>query len=205
MNRQFDDITLSAYVDGELDPSTMREVEAFLEVDTNAQKYVMNAVKTTARLRVFANEALVEAVPERLISAIGSWQKYEKDRRPALRALFRMAAAVLLILLGFGAGSLILPTGDRQFTAITSPFPASYSSVVDEALEHNLSGNSRQWQAPSDSLTITVTPVRTYRDKNGRYFREYQLEVVSETERRKINGLAYREEGKWKTKAVFYQ
>lgn len=205
MTRQFDEITLSAYVDGELDPATMREVEAFVETDADARKYIVNAVKTTARLRAFANEALVEAVPERLTSVIGPRPKNEKGRRPALHTLFRMAAAVVLVLLGFGAGSLMLPNGAGQFSALVTPFPASYSRVVDEALEHNLSGSPRQWQAPGDPLAITVTPVRTYRDKNGQYFREYRLEVVSENERRQVNGLAYREGGKWKTKAVFYQ
>lgn len=205
MTRQFDEITLSAYVDGELDPATMREVEAFVETDAEARKYVVNAVKTTARLRSFTNEAMQEAVPERLINVIRPRQKNEKGRRPAFHTLFRMAAAVVLVLLGFGAGSLMLPDGDGKISALVTPFPASYSRVVDEALEHNLSGSPRQWQAPGDPLAITVTPVRTYRDKDGQYFREYRLEVATGTERRQINGLAYRQDGKWKTKAVFYQ
>ena len=50
-----------------------------------------------------------------------------------------------------------------------------------------------------------VTPVKTYRDKNGQYFREYSMEVQTDTERHQINGLAYRKKGEWKTKAVYYQ
>jgi hypothetical protein len=183
----------------------MGEVEAFVETDAEAREYVVNAVKTTARLRAFTNEAMQEAFPERLINVIRPRHKHEKGRRPEFHTLFRMAAAVVLVLLGFGAGSLMLPEGDGQISALVTPFPASYSRVVDEALEHNLSGTPRQWQALGDPLAITVTPVRTYRDKNGRYFREYQLEVATGTELRQINGLAYRQDGKWKTKAIFYQ
>jgi surface antigen len=50
-----------------------------------------------------------------------------------------------------------------------------------------------------------VTPVKTYRDKNGQYFREFRMEVSTATERRQINGLAYRQNGEWKTKAVYFQ
>ena len=49
MTQKFDDITLSSYVDGELDPESMQEVEAFLESDTEARKSVVNAIRTTAR------------------------------------------------------------------------------------------------------------------------------------------------------------
>jgi hypothetical protein len=205
MNRQFDEITLSSYVDGELDPDSMREVEAFIENDANARKYVVNAIKTTARLRQTMNKVIYEEVPEHLIRTILAQRKKDELRFPAFHPLFRMAAALLLVLVGFGVGSFFQTTGNESFSTLSTPFPASYSRVVEEALEHNLSGTPRQWQSPQDQVVITVIPVKTYRDKNGQYFREYRLEVSTEKERRKINGLAYRQNGKWKTKAVFFQ
>ena len=77
MYQKFDDITLSSYVDGELDPESMREVEAFLESDSDARKYVVNAVRTTARLRESMNKVLYEEVPEHLINTILPQQKKE--------------------------------------------------------------------------------------------------------------------------------
>ena len=205
MKGQFDEITLSSYVDGELDPDSIREVEAFIENDASARKYVVNAIKTTARLRQNMNKVIHEEVPEHLIRTILAQPKKDKRRFPAFQPLFRMAAALLLVLVGFGVGSFLQTTGNGSFSTLSTPFPASYSRVVEEALEYNLSGKPRRWQSRQDQTVITVIPVKTYRDKNGQYFREYRMEVATEKEHRKINGLAYRQDGKWKTKAVFYQ
>ena len=205
MNRKFDDITLSSYVDGELDPESMREVEAFLESDSDARKYVINAIRTTARLRESMNKVLHEEVPEHLINTILPQQKKEGRRSTLFQPLFRMAAAIILILLCFGAGWLLPTNGDEPVFTMLTPFPAGYKQVVNDAMEHNLSGAPRQWQSPENQAVIIVTPVKTYRDKNGQYFREFRMEVSTATERRQINGLAYRQHGEWKTKAVYYQ
>jgi hypothetical protein len=205
MNQKFDDITLSSYVDGELDPESMREVEAFLESDSDARKYVVNAVRTTARLRESMNKVLYEEVPEHLINTILPQQKKEGRLSTVFQPLFRMAAAIILILLGFGAGWLVPTNGDEPVFTMLTPFPAGYKRVVNDAMEHNLSGAPRQWQSPENQAVIIVTPVKTYRDKNGQYFREFRMEVSTATERRQINGLAYRQNGEWKTKAVYFQ
>ena len=206
MNQQFDELTLSAYIDGELDPDTMREVDSFLEQDKNAQKYVLNAVRAAARLRRFMNGDLNENIPEHLISAIRPQPEKKQRRKALIYPLFRMAAAILLVLLGFGAGSFLQRDGNGDFSMLTAALPARYSQVVDQALEYNLSGTPREWQAPRSAVIVSVTPVKTYRDRSGLYYREYRLEVRAERERRQIKGLAYRTAGgKWKTKAVFYQ
>lgn len=205
MNRQIDDITLSSYVDGELDAESMREVESFLENDSYARKYVINAVRINARLRESMNKVMYEEIPEHLISAILPQQKRKRRLFPEFQPLFRMAAAIMFILLGFGAGSLLLNNGNEPLSTLATPFPASYNRVVNDAMEHNLSGTPHLWQSPEKQVVITVIPVKTYRDKNGQYFREYSMEVQTETARHQINGLAYRKKGEWKTKAVYYQ
>ena len=205
MNRQFDELTLSAYIDGELDPATMDEVEGFLEKDENARIFVLNAVGISARLRNSVNSALHERIPEHLITAVQPrWEK-KKHPRLGVPTLLRMAAALLLVLLGFGGGTLLEISCKEHYAVPFAPLPARYSRVVDEALENNLSGTPRQWRASQEPLIVTVTPVKTYRDKKGLYYREYRLEVATGTERTQLNGLAYREgSGKWKTKALFY-
>jgi surface antigen len=206
MNQQFDELTLSAYIDGELDPDTMREVDSFLEQDKNAQKYVLNAVRAAARLRRFMNGDLSENIPEHLISAIRPQPEKKQRRKALIYPLFRMAAAILLVLLGFGAGSFLQRDSNGDFSMLTAAMPTRYSQVVDQALEYNLSGTPREWQAPRSAVIVSVTPVKTYRDRSGLYYREYRLEVKAERESRQIKGLAYRTAGgKWKTKAVFYQ
>jgi hypothetical protein len=116
-----------------------------------------------------------------------------------------MAAAVALIVIGFGAGWLAPISEEKSAFSMPTPFPAGYNKVLHDAMEHNLSGSPRQWQFPESQAVIIVTPVRTYRDKNGLYFREFRMEVSTATERRQVNGLAYRQQGEWKTKAIYYQ
>jgi len=206
MNQEFDELTLSAYIDGELDPDTMREVDSFLEQDQGAQKYVLNAVRMTARLRNCMNGDLKENIPEHLIAAVQRQPPKRKRRKPVIHPLLRMAAAILLVLLGFGVGSFLKRGGNGDFAMLTAALPARYSQVVNQALEYNLSGTPREWQAPQSAVGVCVTPVKTYRDRSGLYYREYRLEVKAEHGSRQIKGLAYRTaDGKWKTKAVFYQ
>lgn len=205
MNQKFDERTLSAYVDGELDPETMRDVEAFVETDVNARLYVLNAVRTTARLRALSNEVLHEEVPEDLVSAIRSQPVAKERQKFRVQPFFRIAAAVLLILAGFGAGSVIQRDGNDRISLLSAPLTSQYGHVVDQALEYNMSGTPREWRAPQGPVIIMVTPVKTYRDSAGLYYREYLLEVSARKENRQITGLAYRTaDGKWKTKAVFY-
>lgn len=205
MKQKFDDITLSSYVDGELDPESMREVEAYLESDADARRYVVNAIKTSARLRESMNKVLYEEVPEHLINTLLPRQNKEYRRSTVFQPLFRMAAAIILILLGFGAGWLVPTKGDQLAFIMSTPFPASYNQVVQEAMEYNISGVPRQRQSPENQAVIIVTPVKTYRDKNGQYFREFRMEVSTATARRQVNGLAQRQKGEWKTKAVYFQ
>ena len=205
MNPKFDDITLSSYVDGELDPGLMGEVEAFVESNADARRYVVNAVKTTARLRESLNKVLYEEVPEHLIQTILPGPQKQSRLSAVFHPAFRMAAAIVLVLAGFGAGWLLPIGGNQPGFTMPAPFPAGYGQVVQEAMEHNLSGTPRQWESPENQAVIVVTPVRTYRDKSGQYFREFRMEVSTATERREVNGLAYRQKGQWKTKAVYFQ
>jgi len=205
MNHKLDDTTLSSYVDGELDAEAMRKVEAYLESDAEARNYVLNAIRITAHLRGDMNNVLHEEVPEQLIDTIFSQPKKKGRQSILLQPLLRMAASVVLILLGFGAGWLIPTPGDEPAFTLPTPFPAGYNRIVQEAMEYNLSGAPRQWQSPENQAVVIVTPVKTYRDKNGQYFREFRMEVSTATQSRQVNGLAYRQQGEWKTKAVYFQ
>ena len=71
MIRQFDERTLSAYLDGELDDATMQEVDEFLQKDAGARDYVLNAARTTAFLKAASNAILHEEVPEDLVADRG--------------------------------------------------------------------------------------------------------------------------------------
>lgn len=204
MKQTNDETILSAFLDGELDPAAMSEADMLLEKDESARSYVLDAVRATAFLRAKMKKVLHEEQPKRLLDALNT-QKITKQRSVFAHAsLMRVAAVLILSLLGFGSGMLLERSTIEQFPAFINPLPEPYCNVVDKALEFNRSGTPQEWQAPGGAVAVKVTPIRTYRDKNGVYYREYQLEVASSTERSQINGLAYRKlKGEWETKALF--
>jgi len=112
---------------------------------------------------------------------------------------------LLLVFLGFSAGGLIFRGGTDAPPVLLSDLPDRYQLVVDEALEHNLSGTNRMWQDPDTPETVRVTPTSTYRDSSGRFYREYRLEITANARHRQVTGLASRvAAGKWQTRALFF-
>ena len=203
MKKTNDETMLSAYLDGELDPAAMSEADMRLEKDEAARRFVLETVRTTAFLRANLKAVLHEENPKRLLDTLGAEKFTKTHRKPGFPHLLRVAAVLVLGLLGFGSGMLLERSTVVQFPAFINPLPEPYCQVVDKALEYNLSGTPQKWRAPGGTVDVTVTPVRTYRDKNGVYYREYQLEVASATERSQLNGLAYRKlKGDWETKAL---
>ena len=102
MTRQFDERTLSAYFDGELDDAAMQEVDEFLQQDAKAREYVLNATRTTAFLKAASNAILHDEVPEHLVAAVKSYGDRGGRHKPVVRTVFRIAAAIVLVLFGYG-------------------------------------------------------------------------------------------------------
>lgn len=205
MAQRYDEEILSAYIDGELVPAAMQEVEEIIEEEEFARAFIISSAITTARLRASMNQTLEEDVPEQLLAFMDDRTDEPDRHRSFFSGIVRLAAAIAILLGGFLAGKLLTPGGAISPPSLSADLPAPYRQVVNEALEHNLSGTSRQEQLSQDSITVTVTPVRTYRHSDGRYYREYRLEISGGDQPVSINGLAYRaERGRWATKAIYF-
>ena len=206
MIRQFDEKTLSAFIDGELDDIGMQEVDTFILQDGDAQKFVINTARTTAFLKAASNKILHEKVPDHLVDTIRSKSAVVKKPNIIARSIFQIAAAIVLVFIGFGAGNWIKSSQIVPLQTSVAPVLEQYGHIVNAALENNLSGNAREWSEPQKPTMVMVTPIKTFRDRNDIYYRQYRLEVVTKTHREKINGLAYRSSGgKWITKALFFE
>ena len=205
MKKTYDETILSAYIDGELDAATMGEVDSFLEKDREASGYMLDTIRTTARLKADMNAVLQEEVPQRLLDTLSPQQIARSRRKPLMRNLLRTAAVIILGIFGFGIGLLMERNTGENYPAQIAPLPARYGDVVNAALEFNLSGKSREWVAPRGSIDVKVTPVKTYRDQAGVYYREYRLELATGNRQSHVNGLAYRTaKGKWTTKVLYF-
>jgi anti-sigma factor RsiW len=92
MTVYIDDSTLAAYVDGELDPAQLREIDLLLASDPQARLKVRRMRETTALLRAACAESHFQDVPDRLLALV--------EKRPARTAnpwLRRMLAASVLL------------------------------------------------------------------------------------------------------------
>ena len=110
MTAHFDENTLSAYIDGELGPEELPAVEAFIEADDDARRYVLETVGVHARLRAEMNAVAHEEVPERLYAALQNSRRNKAPDWP-LRKLLQVAAALVLLVAGYGVAQLLQKTG----------------------------------------------------------------------------------------------
>lgn len=205
MTRQFDEKTLSAFFDGELDDLAMQEVDEFVRQDHGAQKYLLDAARTTAFLKAASNQILHEKVSDKLIDTVRRPGENGERRSAIFRPVLQIAAAIVLVVIGFGAGSLLKNEPLSVPMASVGSILEQYAPMVNAALENNLSGSPRKWSEPRQPV-IMVTPIKTFRDRNNIYFREYRLEVVTETYRQSVSGVAYRAGGgRWITKALYFE
>ena len=130
-------------------------------------------------------------------------------RLPPCRVLTRVSGSVERAVVGncrdFEGGNLtVFGRADFSFHVIVAR-KGRGREVVDAALEFNLSGKPREWRAPRGSIAVKVTPVKTYRNQEGIYYREFKMEVITDTRQSRINGLAYRTTGgKWATKVLYF-
>ena len=111
MTAEFDRLTLSAYMDGELDQQTMQSVERYLDNDADARRFAIEAMRTTVQLRAGSNAALHEPVPHRLQNVFASPSEKRLLWRGGYFPVVQLAAAFVLVVVGVGLGLIFQPDG----------------------------------------------------------------------------------------------
>jgi surface antigen len=227
-----DEGTLIAYVDGELDPQTAREVESGLAKDDRARKDVEHLRALAALTRVAFNDTLHEAVPQHLKDAalgrtvkgvtISQEQPHSGNvitftSKGGLGSMHRAlplglaaAAAFAGLVLGLGGGSVYTEASANkalQLAALSMQQDQNaMNQALNQALEVNVSGNALTWVNPDTGRSAAFTPVRTYQDKSGQFCREYRKDVKSTDRTDTTFGLACRDEsGMWKTRYLILE
>ncbi len=204
MAAEIDHFTLSAYMDGELDQQTMQSVERYLDNDADARRFVIEALRTTVLLRAGSNEALHEPVPHRLLNVIA--------RRPEKRRLWprghfpvmKLAAALALVVVGVGLGLIFQPTEAPPGQRLSYQPLSAYRQFISQSLETQLSGDPLALDLDVAGERIIITPIKTYRSKEGHYYRRYTMELISGDSQQTYRGMAYRiGKSDWRTAALF--
>lgn len=196
----FDDETLGAYVDGELDAAASAVIEATARTDQALAARIADARKLRSTMSGAFASVVAEAPPERLIKAVASTPKPAEPPKPAQAKVipFRKPAPP--------------PAPSQQ------PPPAQWSRPVWGAMAACLAvgiavGVVAPWEPKTDtslspsSLVVTALntqasgpaagPVRiglSFKAKDGGYCRTFAAGSTA--------GLACRERGAWTVKAA---
>ena len=193
---------LVAYVDGELDEEDVATVEAALALAPDLRAQASGLRDSAALLRPAFNEPMHEAPPARLLAAL------ERGRRHAApRIAWLAAAAVAVLVLGAGGGYVASDWRFQQIMQQTENTRLSdelaMRNALAEALETNISGTPVSWQSPTSGRSGQAVPVRTFRNAEGAFCREYRETVTLGTGVEEVFGIACRRDnGIWQTVAL---
>ena len=99
------------------------------------------------------------------------------------------------VAIGTLAGALI---GQEVGRSLDRADRVAMENSTHQALEYNQSHHSSTWRNPDTGHSGTTTPIRTYKEPDGRYCREYTQTVLIEGEQHKAYGTACRRpDGNW--------
>ena len=136
---ELDDSTLVAFVDGELDATTMREVAGLIAADSGAQEKVRRLRASAVLVQAaFADPAYQQVAPN-LVDMVARPASPEMAiRRPRRLALALAASAVAATLVGFAGGLTVSRTwapAEAPFTRQLLNEVADYHVVYAEEAE----------------------------------------------------------------------
>ena len=75
-------------------------------------------------------------------------------------------------------------------------------AALAQALDRTVSGETVAWRNPDSGSSGTVTPLRTFRARDGRWCREYEQAIDGPAGPERLVGIACRDAGAWRSEAV---
>ncbi len=199
--KEINDELIMAFVDGELDGQLAREVEESINRDPEAMKKADIFRDSAAMLRGVYDTPLYEPVPERLVESVREYGKGQRTHGlrdffarflhfPKWQPAFAMAV-VLLLVLGMAGGYLVSMMVSEP--GRLSPVLLT-SGEFSQGLDRTISGRTFTIAGAG----IRVTPIATFKDKEGHYCRQYEILSGKDGKHTFAQGVACRTpSGKW--------
>jgi surface antigen len=212
--------TLMAYADGELDEDGVRRVEEHLAKDAGAARTVRALREGAALARGAYQGAAREKVPDALRARIDAMLGAAEDRRVvafksgarfarwARTAPAALAASVAALAVGFLVIYQVLDwrleNQMARLEVLRAQDQKMLAEAVTQALERQVSGAALEWRNPRSGSRGAVTPVRTFRNADGQWCREY-IETATIGERDESwRGIACRDTaGAWRERVRY--
>lgn len=203
-----DELELSAYIDGELDPATSAALEARIETDDELRRRVDNLRRVNAAARAAFHHALYPAEETNPYQAVSDPIAVSQTPRGNQTGHWRQALAMAASMATFFVlGAATYGWWDqRDPTDAHSSGLASWASHLEqdqafqEVLETRPSGYIHTWSKATNAIAQQVAPVKTYQTASGTFCRQFSLAMAGRSER----GVACRgEDGTWKVKMYY--
>lgn len=205
-HQDYDFEEAQAYADGELSREARDVFEARLQSSPELQQFVnetfrmngmVHALRRTEERERLATEDLETSplsdhdILHRAQEAVARSKAQDGGQTDASatvvnfpknafwgRSLSAMAASFVVgaVTLGLGYSMGIGSSADLIKQALAETVQQE-AAIRQASLEHNLSGTTSEWSDPRADLTFTVTPLRTFVNKDGVYCREYKQTV----------------------------
>jgi hypothetical protein len=188
----FDEETLMAYADGELDEATRAAVEAAMAADPHVARRVAEHRELRRRLHAAFEPVLTEPMPERLLASArgagGAPNVVPLRPRSAPRWSWpQWAALAASLVIGVLSGALWLRPDGGPITARNGQMLAS--GELSSALSNQLAST----QSPNAPVHIGVS----FRTRDGLYCRTFVL-----ADAQPLAGLACHERGSWQLQVL---
>ncbi len=206
--RTMDETMLMAYLDGELDEATCREVEARIANDHVLEAMVRDLREGDALVAAAFNHALFDAPKPAAVAGVatarGRW--FSRPWGPVPVAL---AASLAVLVIGGAAGLAMLDTAvEREFDRRALAQAQDQSAISETRaamLEKQLSGTEVSWSNPGSDNRGTMMPVQTWRTKSGQYCRDFEESNTIEGVTTVQYGVACRTaDGEWKVRVRYF-
>ncbi len=214
---KLDDEILVAYVDGELPPDEAAKVDAAVRSDSEVRDAVRVFRDSADIVKRGLDPILDEPVPENVRALFDRPAPRRTPARSfdlvawlagAVGELWRPAvpvAASLALAIGLGGGFLLstLGSGDGGPAGAGFVQTASDLEAFEDALEKTATATTVAWSNTGTGTEWTVTPVFTFKSKQGSYCREYEQQARTGDRRVEISGIACRaSDGTWRIRTV---
>lgn len=203
--RDFDDRTLMAFADGELDDETAAAVETAMATDYDLAGRVALFLDTRIQAKDALRPLLEEPVPEALSGSVRRMvdearSKSEtapaativtaaRTRPPVARRPWLMPLAASLAAIVFGLGGYLIGTGGGS-----APQGFAVAGLGSPALSEALGRVPSGQEAVLANSGGRLRAVASFRDANGVLCREFEVDTAAESS---VVSVACREDGAW--------
>ena len=215
---KLDETTLMAYVDGELDAETAREIEMALAREPEARNIVARLRQNTTMVRAAFNDPMHEEIPSRLMAPLmaepapsghrgiegsASPRRHQGAGRLA-RYVMPVAASFIALVVGVGGGYALFGLTDPFTLEVASGEEASddghIADVIYRALETKTGGREFTWRNAATGHSGAVATIKGFVTSGGQICREFRSTISLGAETRTRHGLGCRlKDGNWET------